>query len=109
MRFVVALFTFSCACTSAPLVLIEVPNTPSGHRFVERAAEHAGCTVTARGEPGLFIRCDDGTMHVPTFAGPPTLAVRCLEGRLADFTACRARMRGLLLGADAAAQGSPPN
>jgi hypothetical protein len=103
--FVLGAALAALSCSAPPLVLTEVPNQPSGHRFVALGAERSGCAVTAEGEGGLLIRCPQGLIHVPTFSGPPTLAVRCLEGEVAALERCRAHVRTLLLAADAAETG----
>ncbi len=82
---------------TAPIVLTEVPNRPSGQALIVRAAERSGCQVTPAGEGGLLLRCPEGELHLPTFAGPPTFAVRCLSGPLAEIGRCRAFVRGMLL------------
>jgi hypothetical protein len=81
-------------------VLTEVPNRPSGHRFIALAAARSGCQVTEGGDEGLLIRCAEGLIHVPTFPGPPTLAARCLDGTLEEPETCRSRIRRLLQAAD---------
>ena len=81
---------------NAPLVLTEVPNRPSGQALVALGAERSGCKV-GRAEKALVLACREGTLEVPTFPGPPTFAVRCVDGRLADVDRCAAVVRKILL------------
>ena len=87
------------ALGSAPVVLTKVPNGTSGQAFIARAAEKSGCRVGRRSD-GLLLECPEGTLHVPMFAGPPTFAVRCIDGKVSDVTLCRALVRRVLLSTD---------
>jgi len=82
---------------SAPLVLTEVPNRPSGQALVALGAERSGCRVTRSGRPSLRLSCPEGELDVPTFPGPPTFAVRCVDARLRDAGVCAALVRRILL------------
>lgn len=101
-RFAIAACALGCSGPfgSAPLVLTEVPNRPSGVALIVRGAERSGCHVDQSAE-GLRIRCDDGEIHVPLFPGPPTFAVRCVDPRLEDPARCRALVRRVLMAGDA--------
>jgi len=81
---------------NAPLVLTEVPNRPSGQALVIEGAERSGCKVS-RGEKSIVLACREGTLELPTFPGPPTFAVRCVDARLADVDRCAAVVRKILL------------
>ncbi len=82
---------------SAPLVITEVPNRPSGEALIVRGAEKSGCQVTRRPGERILVSCPEGEIDVPTMAGPPTFAVRCLDSRLQDAGRCDALVRKLLL------------
>jgi hypothetical protein len=81
---------------SAPLVLTEVPNRPSGQSLWALGAERCGCTV-AHAHESLRIACPEGELEVPTFKGPPTFAARCVDDRLRDAARCTALVRKVLL------------
>jgi hypothetical protein len=81
---------------TAPLVLTEVPNRPSGQALLAAGAERSGCRVQ-RGDAHLRLACPDGDLDVPTFPGPPTFAVRCVDERLHDPLRCTALVRKVLL------------
>jgi hypothetical protein len=81
---------------SAPLVLTELPNRPSGEALLELGAARSGCSV-ARAHESLRIDCPEGALEVPTFTGPPTFAVRCVDERLRDAARCTALVRKVLL------------
>jgi hypothetical protein len=85
---------------NAPLVLTEVPNGPTGKELIVRGAEKSGCAVERGSDESLLLRCAEGELHVPTFAGPPTFAARCIDERLKDEARCRALVRKILLAAD---------
>jgi hypothetical protein len=80
----------------APLVLTEVPNDPEGVALIRRGAQQDGCRPRRLPDGSLLLDCPDGRLHLPTFAGPPTLAVRCIKGLLADPGHCQRRVRRLL-------------
>jgi hypothetical protein len=82
---------------SAPLVITEVPNRPSGEALIARGAERSGCKVTRRPGERLLVSCPEGEVDVPTIPGPPTFAVRCLDARLQDVARCDALVRKMLL------------
>lgn len=82
---------------NAPLVITEVPNRPSGEALIVRGAEKIGCRVTRRPGERLLVSCPEGEFDVPTMAGPPTFAVRCLDSRLHDGSRCEALVRKMLL------------
>jgi hypothetical protein len=100
----------TCGCGgpfgNAPLVLTEVPNRPSGEALIARGAARSGCAVERETDGSLMIRCAEGDLHLPTFAGPPTFAVRCVDARLQDPVRCKALVRKILLSADPDAEGS---
>lgn len=103
------LFALGCAAIgcggpfgNAPLVLTEVPNRPSGEALIVRGAERSGCKVTRRPGERLLLSCPDGDVDVPTIAGPPTFAVRCLDARLRDVARCDALVRKMLLATEEA-------
>jgi hypothetical protein len=106
MRFavLVALAAIGCAGPfgKAPLVLTEIPNRPSGQSLVTLGAERSGCAVTRRGDASLRLACPEGDLDVPTFPGPPTFAVRCIDARLQDVAVCGALVRKVLLASEAA-------
>jgi hypothetical protein len=85
---------------SAPLVLTEVPNRPSGQSLIAVAAERSGCKVGRSSSESMRITCPEGELDVPTFAGPPTFAVRCIDARLQDVAACTALVRKILLASE---------
>jgi hypothetical protein len=89
---------------SAPLVLTEVPNRPTGKALIASGAERSGCHVTPDGDANLRLLCPEGELDVPTFTGPPTFAVRCVDDRLQDVARCKALVRKVLL----ASEGPPP-
>lgn len=99
--FALAVTACGGAFGGAPLVLTEVPNGESGRDFIARGASRSGCQVSGEGEAGLLLRCAEGDLHVPTFAGPPTFAVRCVDAKLSDVKVCRALVRKVLLAGDA--------
>ena len=107
MRFAVlgiALAALGCAGPfgKAPLVLTEIPNRPSGQSLLTRGAERSGCAVTRRSELSLRLACPEGDLDVPTFPGPPTFAVRCIDARLQDVAVCGALVRKVLLASEGA-------
>jgi hypothetical protein len=99
---------FGCAgpLGSAPLVLTEVPNQPSGQSLITLGAERSGCRVTRNGDGPLLLACPEGELAVPTFAGPPTFAVQCKDERLRDLARCSAVVRKLLLASEGAGPSS---
>ena len=92
---------------SVPLVLTEVPNRPSGEAYLIRGAELSGCQVARAADRRILVSCAEGGFDVPVFAGPPTLAVRCVDERLRDPARCRALVRRLILAADPDAARAP--
>jgi hypothetical protein len=84
---------------NAPIVLTEVPNRPTGKQLIALGAERSGCTVDGASEDRLLVTCPEGGFEVPTFPGPPTLAVRCVDGRL-DVGRCTALVRKVLLASE---------
>lgn len=86
---------------NSPLVLTEVPNQSSGRDFIAKGAELSGCRVDKSSDRHMVLACADGTLDVPTFEGPPTFAVRCVDDRLRDVPRCKALVRKLLMAADA--------
>lgn len=94
----------ACGCHgplgAAPLVLTEVPNRSSGQAFIERGAERAGCLVARTGDENVRLSCPEGVLDLPTFAGPPTFAVRCVDERLQDAVGCAALVRKVLLASE---------
>lgn len=89
----------------APLVLTEVPNRPSGQSLVALGAERSGCKV-GQTRDSMRLACPEGELDVPTFPGPPTFAVRCIDARLHDTLVCSALVRKVLLASESA--GPPP-
>ena len=91
----------SCAgpLGNAPIVLTEVPNQPRGAEVIALGAHRSGCRVDAKSH-GMRISCPEGMLDVATFAGPPTLAARCIDKRL-DLTRCTALVRKILLASEA--------
>ena len=83
---------------NAPIVLTEVPNQPRGAEVIALGAHRSGCRVTPESK-GMRISCPEGNVDVATFAGPPTLAVRCIDKRL-DLTQCTALVRKILLASE---------
>jgi hypothetical protein len=86
----------------APLVLTEVPNRPSGQSLIALGAERSGCKVSHDGDVNMRLVCPEGEIDVPTFSGPPTFAVRCVDERLQQVDQCRALVRKVLLASEPA-------
>jgi hypothetical protein len=84
-----------------PLVLTEVPNRPTGQAFIQAGAERSGCRVQP-GKADMRLACPEGELEVPTFPGPPTFAVRCIDPRLQDSARCTALVRKVLLASEGA-------
>jgi len=106
MRMVAGLLLILLAVTGcagpfgrAPLVLTEVPNRPTGQALIARGAEESGCRVS-RGNSSLHLDCPEGALDVPTFPGPPTFAVRCVDARLEEVSRCTALVRKVLLASE---------
>ena len=83
---------------NAPIVLTEVPNQTRGVEVIALGAHRVGCRVRAESR-GMRVTCPEGTLDIATFAGPPTLAARCVDKRL-DVPACTALVRKILLASD---------
>jgi hypothetical protein len=84
----------------APLVLTEVPNRASGRAFLALAAERGHCVVSTPSEERMRLVCPEGELVVPTFSGPPTFAVQCVDPRLQDLARCSAVVRRVLLASE---------
>lgn len=58
--------------------------------------------MSGNGEDALRVACPEGRFEVPTFPGPPTFAVRCVDARLRDVSVCAALVRKVLLASEGA-------
>jgi len=95
---VLAFVAIGCSTLgSAPLVLTEVPNGEGGKALVRELAVKHGCKVDTNTDTSLTLRCKEGTLHLPVLAGPPTFAIRCLDGDVSEKQRCSALVREILL------------
>lgn len=88
-------------------MLTEVPNRPTGEALIARGAERSGCKVARKSAESVILACPEGELDLPTFVGPPTFALRCVDARLQDVARCAALVRKVLLASESTQARSP--